>query len=319
VNYTATLAGFALLAHTSTVMGQVYPTRPIRIVVPFVAGGATDIVSRALGQRLSESTGQPIIVDNRGGAGGAIGSDIVAKAAPDGYTFLMATAANAANATLVRNLPHDLAKDFAPVTLVVMSPYLLIVHPSVAKSVADLIAQAKARPGSLNYASSGNGSSQHLTSIMFDLMAGTTCVHIPYKGAGAAFTDLISGQVQMLFSAIPGALPHVRAGKLRALAVSSAKRSAGVPDIPTVSEAGVPGFDMSGWYGLLAPSGAPAAFVTRINNESVKALANPDLKELLVGLGLDPIGNTSVEYGRFISAELQKYAKLTKAAGLKKE
>lgn len=319
MKYSRILMGLAACLQTAGVLAQAYPERPIRLVVPFVAGGATDIVSRALGQRLSESFGQSIIVDNRGGAGGAIGTDIVAKAAPDGYTLLMATAANAANASLVRNLPHDLARDFAPVTLVVMSPYLLIVHPAVAKSIAELIAVARTKPGSLNYASSGNGSSQHLTSVMFDLMAGTSCQHVPYKGAGAAFTDLISGQVQMLFSAIPGALPHVRAGKLRALAVSSIKRSAGVPDIPTVSEAGVPGFDMSGWYGLLAPAGVPAAFVTRLNGASVKALANPDLRELLTGLGLDPIGNSAAEYKAFIAAELQKYARLTQAAGLKKE
>lgn len=315
----AILAGIVLLGQMGLAAAENYPVRPVRIVVPFVAGGATDIVSRALGQRLSDVFGQPFIIDNRAGAGGVIGTDIVAKAAPDGYTFLMATAANAANASLVKQLPHDFAKDLTPVTLVVMAPYLLIVHPSIAKSLGELIALAKSKPGTLNYASSGTGSSQHLTSIMFDMMAGTQCVHVPYKGAGAAFTDVVSGQVQMFFSAIPGALPFVKGGKVRALAVSSAKRSAGVPDIPTVAEAGVPGFDMSGWYGLLAPTGTSASVVKRVYAESVKALATPELKELLVGLGLDPVGNTPAEYRQFIAAELNKYAKLTREAGFKKE
>ncbi len=311
--------GLALLVQAAGAAAQTYPVRPVRIVVPFVPGGATDIVSRALGQRLSEALGQPFIIDNRGGAGGVIGTDLVAKAAPDGYTFLMATAANAANASLMRSLPHDFERDLAPVTLVVMSPYMIVVHPTVAKTFGELIALAKSRPGELNYASSGTGSSQHLASLMLDLMAGTRMVHVPYKGAGAALTDVIGGQVQMLFSAIPPALPHVRSGRLRALAVSTAKRSAGVPDVPSVAESGVPGFDMSGWYGLLAPRGTPVAVIVRIHQETVKALGAADLKEMLIGLGLDPVGNTPAEFKTFIAAEMQKYAKLTKAAGLKKE
>ena len=298
---------------------QNYPDRPVRLIVPFVAGGATDIVSRAVGQRMSAALGQPVVVDTRGGAGGVIGTDLVAKSPPDGYTLLMATAANAANASLVRNLPHDLAKDFAPVALVVMSPYLLVVPPAVANSTADLITLAKSKPGLLNYASSGNGSSQHLTGVMFNLMAGTDIVHVPYKGAGAALTDVVAGQIQVFFSAIPGALPYVRAGRLKGLGVTSAKRSAGIVDVPTIAEGGVPGFDMSGWYGLLAPSGVAPSILKRLNGEIVKALAASDLRDLLIGMGLDPIGNSPAQYAGFIAAELAKYKKLTAAAGIKPE
>ena len=298
---------------------QNYPDRPVRLIVPFVAGGATDIVSRAVGQRMSAALGQPVVVDTRGGAGGVIGTDLVAKSPPDGYTLLMATAANAANASLVRNLPHDLAKDFAPVALVVMSPYLLVVPPAVANSTADLITLAKSKPGLLNYASSGNGSSQHLTGVMFNLMAGTDIVHVPYKGAGAALTEVVAGQIQVFFSAIPGALPYVKAGRLKGLGVTSAKRSAGIADVPTIAEGGVPGFDMSGWYGLLAPSGVAPSILKRLNGEVVKALAASDLRDLLIGMGLDPIGNSPAQYAGFIAAELAKYKKLTAAAGIKPE
>ena len=305
--------------YSAAAWAEQYPDRPVRLIVPFVAGGATDIVARAVGQRMSASLGQPVVVDTRGGAGGVIGTDLVAKSPPDGYTLLMATAANAANASLVRNLPHDLAKDFAPVALVVMSPYLLVVPPAVANSTADLITLAKSKPGLLNYASSGNGSSQHLTGVMFNLMAGTDIVHVPYKGAGAALTDVVAGQIQVFFSAIPGALPYVKAGRLKGLGVTSAKRSAGIADVPTIAEGGVPGFDMSGWYGLLAPSGVAPSILKRLNGEIVKALAASDLRELLVGMGLDPIGNTSAQYAGFIAAELAKYKKLTTVAGIKPE
>jgi tripartite-type tricarboxylate transporter receptor subunit TctC len=299
---------------------QQYPDRPVRLVVPFVAGGATDIVSRALGARLSQALGQTFVVDNRGGAGGVIGTDIVAKAPPDGYTLLMASAANPANASLVKNLSHDFAKDLAPITLVVMSPYLLVVPTSVAaNNVSELIALAKAKPGALNFASSGSGSSQHLTGILFNQMAGTNIVHVPYKGAGAALTDVVSGQIQVFFAAIPGALPYVKGNRLRALGVTSPKRSAGIPDIPTIAESGVPGFDMSGWYGLLAPRGTPPAIIKLLNAETVKALAAPQLRELLVTMGLDPIGNSPAEFGTFIAAEITKYRKLTQSAGMKPE
>ena len=305
--------------YSAAAWAEQYPDRPVRLIVPFVAGGATDIVSRAVGQRMSAALGQPVVVDTRGGAGGVIGTDLVAKSPPDGYTLLMATAANAANASLVRNLPHDLAKDFAPVALVVMSPYLLVVPPAVANSTADLITLAKSKPGLLNYASSGNGSSQHLTGVMFNLMAGTDIVHVPYKGAGAALTDVVAGQIQVFFSAIPGALPYVRAGRLKGLGVTSAKRSAGIVDVPTIAEGGVPGFDMSGWYGLLAPSGVAPSILKRLNGEIVKALAASDLRDLLIGMGLDPIGNSPAQYAGFIAAELAKYKKLTAAAGIKPE
>ncbi|MDP1671900.1 MAG: tripartite tricarboxylate transporter substrate binding protein [Burkholderiales bacterium] len=288
-------------------------------MVPFSAGGATDIVARALGQKLSASLGQFVIVENRGGAGGVIGTDIAAKATPDGYTFLMASAANAANATLIKKLPHDFIRDLTPITLVVMSPYMLVTHPSIAKTVPELITLAKSKPRQINYASSGIGSSQHLTHVMFDLMAGIETVHVPYKGAGAAFADLVSGRVQMFFSAIPGVLPHVKAGKVNALAVSSASRSVSFPQIPTVAESGVQGFDMSGWYGLLAPRGVPAAIIAKVNQESVKAITSPDLRDLLIGMGLNPVGNSAKEYAEFIKNEFAKYSNLTKRAQLKIE
>ncbi|MCW5575543.1 MAG: tripartite tricarboxylate transporter substrate binding protein [Burkholderiales bacterium] len=311
------LIAFFLMTNCVGAGAQGYPERPIRFVVPFAAGGATDIVTRALGQKLAASLGQFVIIDNRGGAGGVIGTDIVAKAHPDGYTFLMASAANAANASLIKNLPHDFIRDLTPITLVVMSPYMLVTHPSVAKTVPELIALAKSKPRQINYASSGTGSSQHLTNVMFDLMAGIETVHIPYKGAGAVFADLVSGRIQMFFSAIPGVLPHVKAGKVNALAVSSATRSMGFPQIPTVAESGVPGFDMSGWYGALAPRGVPAPVVDRINKEAVKAISSPDMRELLIGMGLNPVGNTPKEYAEFIRKEFEKYSNLTKRAQLK--
>jgi tripartite-type tricarboxylate transporter receptor subunit TctC len=309
----------AMVLYGAAGHAQGYPDRPLRMVVPFVAGGATDIVARAVSQRISVALGQSVVIDNRGGAGGVIGTDLVAKAAPDGYTLLMATAANAANASLVRNLPHDLARDFAAITLVVMSPYLLVVPPGVANSVRELIVLAKSRPGALNYASSGNGSSQHLTGVMFNLMAGTEIAHVPYKGAGAALTDVVSGQIQVFFSAIPGALPYVKGGRLKALGVTSAKRSAGISDVPTIAESGVPGFDMSGWYGMLAARGVATSIVSLLHGETVKALAASQLRELLIGMGLDPVGNSPGEYAAFIAAELAKYKKLTRESGIKPE
>jgi tripartite-type tricarboxylate transporter receptor subunit TctC len=310
-------AGIALAALASTAHAEKYPQRPMRMIVPFSAGGATDIVARALGQRLTEVTAQPIVIDNRGGAGGVIGTDLVAKAAPDGYTLLMATAANPANAFLVRNLPYDFGRDFTAVSLVTLSPYLLSVHPALqAKSVQELVALAKQKRSSLNYGSAGNGSSQHLVGIMFNLQAGTEIAHIPYKGSAPAITDLVGGQIQILFVTIPGALPFIKTGRIRPLAITSAKRSIGMPEVATISESGLPGFDMSGWFGLIAPRKVPSEAVKYLSENIARIVNTKEMKELLTGMGLEPVGNSAQEYNAFIADELKKYEKLVRVSGL---
>jgi len=300
-------------------LADTYPSRPLRMVVPFTAGGATDIVARALSQRLTEVMGQSIVIDNRGGAGGVIGTDIAAKAPPDGYTLLMATAANPANAFLVRKLPYDFGKDFTAISLVTLSPYLLSVHPSVAaKSVPELIALAQ-KKNVLNYGSAGNGSSQHLVGIMFNMQAATDIVHVPYKGSAQAITDLVGGQIQVLFVTIPGALPFIKTGRIRPIAITSARRSTGMPEIPTLSESGLPGFDMSGWFGLITQRAVPADVVNYLSEHVARIVNTKEMKDLLLGVGLEPVGNSAKEYNAFIAAELRKYEKLVRASGLSPE
>ena len=307
--------GLALMAAAAN--AENYPQRPLRMIVPFSAGGATDIVARAVGQRLTEVSGQPTVIDNRGGAGGVIGTDLVAKAAPDGYTLLMATAANPANSFLVRGLPYDFGRDFTAVSLVTLSPYLLSVHPSVqAKSVAELVALAKKKSSVLNYGSAGTGSSQHLVGIMFNLQAGTDIVHIPYKGSAPAITDLVGGQIQVLFVTIPGALPFIKTGRIRPLAITSARRSTGMPEVATISESGLPGFDMSGWFGLIAPRKVPADVIKYLSENVARIVNTREMKELLTGMGLEPVGNSAREYNAFIAEELKKYEKLVRVSGL---
>ena len=307
--------GLALMAAAAN--AENYPQRPLRMIVPFSAGGATDIVARAVGQRLTEVSGQPTVIDNRGGAGGVIGTDLVAKAAPDGYTLLMATAANPANSFLVRGLPYDFGRDFTAVSLVTLSPYLLSVHPSVqAKSVAELVALAKKKSSVLNYGSAGTGSSQHLVGIMFNLQAGTDIVHIPYKGSAPAITDLVGGQIQVLFVTIPGALPFIKTGRIRPLAITSARRSTGMPEVATISESGLPGFDMSGWFGFIAPRKVPADVIKYLSENVARIVNTREMKELLTGMGLEPVGNSAREYNAFIAEELKKYEKLVRVSGL---
>ena len=307
--------GLALMAAAAN--AENYPQRPLRMIVPFSAGGATDIVARAVGQRLTEVSGQPTVIDNRGGAGGVIGTDLVAKAAPDGYTLLMATAANPANSFLVRGLPYDFGRDFTAVSLVTLSPYLLSVHPSVqAKSVAELVALAKKKSSVLNYGSAGTGSSQHLVGIMFNLQAGTDIVHIPYKGSAPAITDLVGGQIQVLFVTIPGALPFIKTGRIRPLAITSARRSTGMPEVATISESGLPGFDMSGWFGLIALRKVPADVIKYLSENVARIVNTREMKELLTGMGLEPVGNSAREYNAFIAEELKKYEKLVRVSGL---
>jgi tripartite-type tricarboxylate transporter receptor subunit TctC len=296
-----------------------YPTKPIKLVVPFPAGGATDIIARVVAQKAHEAWRQPVIVDNRPGAGGNIGADLVAKSPADGYTLLMGTVGtHAINSSLYSKMPYDHLKDFQAVTLVATVPNVLVVHPSVpAKSVKDLIALAKAKPGQLNFASTGNGTSIHLCGELFKTMASVDIVHIPYKGSAPALTDLLGGQVNLMFDNLPPSMPHIKAGKLRPLAVTTAKRASALPDVPTMAEAGVPGFEAFAWFGLFAPAGAPKEIVAKWVAEVQKALKQPEVQEKLAGQGADPVGSTSEEYTAFVKAETTKWAAVVKKSGAK--
>jgi len=298
---------------------QGYPAKPIRIVVPFPPGGATDILARAVAQKLTDAWGQAVVVDNRPGAGGNIGSEIVAKAAPDGYTLEMGTVGtHAINASLYAKMPYDHVKDFAPVILVAGVPNVLVVNPSLpVSSVQELIAYAKANPGKLNFASSGNGTSIHLAGELFKVMAGVQMTHIPYKGSAPALQDLIGGQVQLMFDNLPPSLPHIKAGKLRALAVTSATRSSALPDTPTIAESGLPGFEASSWFGVLAPAGTPPAIIARLNAEIGAWLASAEAKEKMLALGANIGGGSPEDFARHIAAETAKWQKVVKASGAK--
>src|SRR5512144_2335881 len=281
------VAGFAAGA-----WAQDYPTKPIRIVVPFPPGGATDLLARAVAQRLTEKWGQAVLVDNRPGAGGNIGSELVAKSAPDGYTLEMGTVGtHSINASLYAKMPYDHVKDFVPIILVAGVPNVLVVNPALpVNSVQELVAYAKANPGKLNFASSGNGTSIHLSGELFKVMAGVQMTHVPYKGSAPALQDLIGGQVQLMFDNLPPSLPQIKAGKLRALAVTTATRSPALPDLPTIAESGLPGFEASSWFGIVAPAGTPPAIVAKLNAEVAKWLASPEAQEKLLALGANPAG-----------------------------
>jgi len=320
------LVVFALTLPTCTPAQQVWPTKPVRIVVPFAAGGTTDILARGLAPELQKAFGQPFIVDNKPGAGGNSGAAEVAKAAADGHTLLMGTVGtHAINVSLYARMPFDPVKDFVPITLVAGVPNVLVVNPANAQrnsidSVAALIRYARANPGKLNMASSGNGTSIHLAGELFKSMTGTFMLHLPYGGSGPALIDLISGNTDLMFDNLPSSLPHIKSGKLRALAVTSATRSAALPDVPTVEEVGGPalkGFEASSWFGLMAPAGTRAEIVNRIQQETAKALTVPALKERLLAQGAIPSGMTSAEFARHIAAETAKWAKVVKAAGAK--
>lgn len=318
------LAALAL-AFAPTLQAQsAWPTKPVRIVVPFAPGGTTDILARALAPELSRAFGQQFVIDNKPGAGGNVGAAEVARAAPDGYTFLMGTVGtHGINVSLYDKMPYDPVKDFAPVTLVAAVPNVLVMNPAKAAqykidSVADLIRYAKAHPGKLNMASSGNGTSIHLSGELFKTMTGTYMVHFPYRGSAPALTDLIGGQMDLMFDNLPSSMPHIKAGKLKALAVTSASRSDALPDVPTIAEAGpLKGYEASSWFGLLAPAGTPADIVNRVQQETAKALANPTIKERLQSQGAIPSGNTPAEFARLIDREIKKWAAVVKASGAK--
>ena len=316
----AALSGFA----TAQPMASGWPNRPVRIVVPFTPGGTTDILARALAPELGKAFGQTFIVDNKPGAGGNVGADMVAKSPPDGYTLLMGTVGTQAiNPSLYPKMPYDAVKDFAPITLMAGVPNVLVVNPAKAAAngitdVKSLIAFAKAHPGRLNMASSGNGTSIHLSGELFKTSTGTYMVHIPYRGSGPALLDLVGGQMDLMFDNLPSALPQIRGGKLTALAVTSGERSVALPDVPTIAEAtGLKGFEASSWFGLFAPAGTPGDIVNRIQQETAKALATPALKERLVAQGAIPGGMSPADFGRFIAAETKKWAAVVKASGAK--
>ncbi|MFN3295505.1 Bug family tripartite tricarboxylate transporter substrate binding protein [Caldimonas sp.] len=318
------LAALALAFAPALQAQSAWPTKPVRIVVPFAPGGTTDILARALAPELSRAFGQQFVVDNKPGAGGNVGAAEVARAAPDGYTLLMGTVGtHGINVSLYGKLPYDPQKDFAPVTLVAGVPNVLVMNPAKAaeykiETVPDLIRYAKAHPGKLNMASSGNGTSIHLAGELFKTMTGTYMVHFPYRGSAPAVTDLIGGQMDLMFDNLPSSMPHIKAGKLKALAVTSASRSEALPDVPTIAEAGpLKGYEASSWFGLLAPAGTSADIVNRLQQETAKALANPAIKERLQSQGAIPSGNTPAEFARLIDSEIKKWAAVVKASGAK--
>ena len=314
-------ATLAILAPHAARAADAYPAKPVRFVVAFPPGGGTDIIARAIAQKLAERIAQQVVVDNRPGAGGNIGTDIVAKSAPDGYTMLMGSAGPLAiNASLFGKMPFDPIKDLAPVTLAASTPNVLVVHPSLrAATVKELIALAKARPGEINFASSGHGTPAHLAGELFDSMAGVKMVHVPYKGAAPALADLLGGQVQLMFSTMPPALPHVKDGKLRALAVTSAKRSPAAPDLPTLDEIALPGFEANTWHGVVVPAGTPATIVARLNREIVAILHLPDVVERFSSQGAEALGSTPEEFAAYIRSETLKWAKVVRDSGAKAE
>jgi tripartite-type tricarboxylate transporter receptor subunit TctC len=299
---------------------QQYPARPIRLVVPFAPGGANDIVARIIAHKLNETTGQSVVVDNRGGAGGTIGTDMVAKARPDGYTLLLASMGVAVNAVLYPKLPYDTLKDLAPVTMVGQQPNIVVVHPSLpVKSIRELLALARSRPGQISYASGGIGSNTHLATVLFLLLAKVDMLHVPYKGLGPAVTDLLGGQVQMIIANVATALPHVKAGKLRLLAVTTKKRFPLFADTPTVDESGVPGYESSGWYALWAPAGTPHQIISALNKEMTEILNSPAIRDQFGSQGLEPIPTTPEAFAKQLRIEIEKWGKVIKASGAKPE
>ena len=295
---------------------QAYPSKPIRIVVPFPAGGTSDILARAIGQKLTEEWGQQILVDNRPGAGANIGAEIAARSPPDGYTLFVMSTAHTINPSLYSKLAYDPVKDFTPVTMIVATSQVLAVHPSVpVKTVREFIAYARKRPGELNYSSAGSGTQPHLSGELFKTMTGINIVHIPYKGAPPAMTDLLAGQVALTFATAPSAVPFVKTGQLRALGVSTAKRIAALPDVPTIAEAGVPGYEAAGWNGLVGPAGLPSAIVDKLNAAVGKIVRTPAMSSFLSGQGADPDLGTPAEFAAYIKSEIVKWATVVKTSG----
>ena len=310
--------GAVLLAAALPLFGQSYPTRPVKIIVPFAAGGPADIYARAVGERLQAALGQPFVVEDRPGGGSIVGTDAVAKSAPDGYTLLMMSNTHTVNESLIPTKPFALMRDFVPVAPVNYSDLVMVVHPSVpANTLGEFIALAKSKPGGLNYASSGPGTPYHMAGELFKAMAGVNIVHVPYKGSSGARTDILGGQVHMMFDAITTMAPNVRAGKLKALATSGKARSTVLPDVPTVSEAGVPGYEAVIWLGIMAPAGTPRAIVEKLNAEITRATSSPELKDAWARQGAAAMTMTPEEFGKFMRADIEKWARIVKISGAK--
>ena len=300
----------------ASVQAQPYPSKPVRVVVPYPPGGPTDIVARVLFQQVAESTGQQFVIDNRAGAGGNIGAEHVAKSPADGHTVLIGTTAHAINMSLFKSLNYDVQKDLAPVSLLTQGPLVLVTHPQFpANSVKDLIDMAKAKPGSLNFASSGNGQSTHLSAELFNSMAGTKMIHVPYKGSAPALSDLMSGQVGIMFDTTLSAMPFVRAGKLKALGVTSPQRTPAAPDVPTIAESGLPGYEVFAWNGVFVPAGTPKAIVVQLNEEIRKAMQLPQVRDKFSAQGFAASWNTPDQFGVFVRNEVDKWARTVKASG----
>jgi tripartite-type tricarboxylate transporter receptor subunit TctC len=312
-------AGLGAPAFPLAAMAEEYPARPVRVIAGFAAGGGVDITARLIGQWLNERLGQSFVVENRTGAGGNIGTEAVVTAAPDGYTLLLATVPNAVNASLYNNLKFNFIRDIAPVAGIIRVPMFIMVHPSLpAKTVPELIAHAKANPGKVNMASAGNGSAPHMAGELFKMMTGVNMVHVPYRGQGPALTDLLGGEVQVLFATAPGTTDYVTTGKLRALAVTTTSRAEVLPDVPPVSDF-VPGYETSQWYGMCAPGKTPAEIIGKLNKEINAAITDAAMKGRLAAIGGEPLPGTPAEFGKLIAEETEKWAKVVKAAGLKPE
>jgi tripartite-type tricarboxylate transporter receptor subunit TctC len=295
-----------------------YPSKPIRFILPFPPGGGTDILGRLLSERLSARLGQPVVIENRGGAGGNVGAEAAARSAPDGYTIVLVAPSLAISPSLYKKLAYDPVKDFAPVSLVATVPNVMVTNPAVpAKTLSEFIALAKKKPGAMNFGSGGNGTSNHLAGELFNIVAGVRLVHVPYKGVNLAMNDVMSGEVQLVVIGIPAAAPHIKAGKLRALAVIDSKRAAALPDVPTAAEAGLADFDVTTWYGVLAPAGTPRAIVTRLNAEIVAVVQSPEMKDRLATMATEPMTSTPDEFADLIRREIVKWGKVVRTAGLK--
>jgi len=309
------------LAGTLPACAQEYPRKAIRLIVPFAPGGGNDTVARVIAQSAGASLGQPMAVDNRPGAGGMLGADLAAKSPADGYTlFLGGVGSHAVNPNLHAKLPYDPVKDFAPITLIASAPSVLVVNPSLpARTLAEFTALAKASPGRINYASNGNGSSAQLAAVLYESMAGVQMVHVPYKGLAPALVDLLAGEVQAMFSSVVAIVPNIKAGRLRALAVTGKRRAALLPEVPTLDESGVPGYEAGSWYGILAPAGTPQAVVAKLHEAIVRALAQPEVRERLVSEGAEVIGSTPEAFAAHITAELARMGKLIRDAGIRME